>query len=218
MRGKQFIRRCFSILCRITPADAGKTRGLRVKVLNERDHPRGCGENLPPRNEKERTPGSPPRMRGKPCGDRIINYNFRITPADAGKTPAKTQERHAREDHPRGCGENSCNACLTIAADGSPPRMRGKRNYNVFPYDEIRITPADAGKTKAASKSFSPVEDHPRGCGENPPTLMLRWMLTGSPPRMRGKPSNSLGVSTIDRITPADAGKTCTVCAGNMRK
>ena len=30
----------------------------------------------------------------------------------------------------------------------------------------------------------------------------------GSPPQVRGKPSNSVGVNTIDRITPAGAGKT----------
>ena len=70
-----------------------------------------------------------------------------ITPADAGKTPAKTQERHAREDHPRGCGENIGNSFAHFLRKGSPPRMRGKPLPRRIVINSSWITPADAGKT-----------------------------------------------------------------------
>ena len=67
-------------------------------------------------------------MRGKLRCNFKLKKNYRITPADAGKTldfgfnPAYVQ------DHPRGCGENQ------MALQGAPL--------------QAGITPADAGKTK----------------------------------------------------------------------
>ena len=50
---------------RITPADAGKTGHERLAAFLNRDHPRGCGENLTETSTRRYTTGSPPRMRGK---------------------------------------------------------------------------------------------------------------------------------------------------------
>ena len=50
--------------------------------------------------------------------------------------------------------------------------------------------------------------DHPRGCGENVRPVFSVRLVTGSPPRMRGKHVNVKGQKTPKRITPADAGKT----------
>ena len=49
--------------------------------------------------------------------------------------------------------------------------------------------------------------DHPRACGEKnlPPPLLL--LLTGSPPRMRGKVNLAVYNIIIQGITPAHAGK-----------
>ena len=86
--------------------------------------------------------------------------------------------------------------------------MRGKQINNFFDIIVLRITPADAGKTLAVQQHMTFAGDHPRGCGENsiatnPPPVSL-----GSPPRMRGKQAYRLIACTMDRITPADAGKT----------
>ena len=45
-------------------------------------------------------------MRGKHCDAAGCLDDCRITPADAGKTRKNKQEKHERQDHPRGCGEN----------------------------------------------------------------------------------------------------------------
>ncbi len=55
---------------------------------------------------------------------------------------------------------------------------------------------------------FRKHEDHPRGCGENAFGLSQALSLSGSPPRMRGKPKSWSKKKRAERITPADAGKT----------
>ena len=50
---------------RITPAGAGKTRGLRVPEIRLQDHPRRCGENLRRILGIHGRAGSPPQVRGK---------------------------------------------------------------------------------------------------------------------------------------------------------
>ena len=51
------------------------------------------------------------------------------------------------------------------------------------------ITPADAGKTWGSYQICRKVKDHPRGCGENSGCISSK--------------------NDFNRITPADAGKTC---------
>ena len=88
-------------------------------------------------------------MRGKPPAAAINIKGIRITPADAGKT-LKLALRFVRiEDHPRGCGENLVTDFTPATGVGSPPRMRGKHNAHMVGMKAIRITPADAGKTRS---------------------------------------------------------------------
>ena len=50
--------------------------------------------------------------------------------------------------------------------------------------------------------------DHPRRCGENCLTILLRVKVQGSPPQVRGKPG-AVDWNTIKGgISPAGAGKT----------
>ena len=172
----------------ITPADAGKTEKTAHVCATVQDHPRGCGENFP--NIKSYIPyrGSPPRMRGKRLLCEPFKAEARITPADAGKTTERHSNLYAVQDHPRGCGENGAYALAIRTPIGSPPRMRGKLSLIENLPTIIRITPADAGKTRYGSRVSCKPWDHPRGCGENSHFKPLTAMRTGSPPRMRGKP------------------------------
>ena len=101
---------------------------------------------------------------------------------------------------------------LSIAAAGSPPRMRGKLQYLIIQHAQARITPADAGKTRHAAARARTPRDHPRGCGENRSFITTAGSRSGSPPRMRGKLAAANGIQDPNRITPADAGKTGSRC------
>ena len=193
---------------RITPADAGKTGFALKNIFADWDHPRGCGENLLPTPSASLYTGSPPRMRGKPQGAGIIPLMLRITPADAGKTRGYTYSLPQLQDHPRGCGENQEEERSMKMKRGSPPRMRGKRDFIHFRTDSTGITPADAGKTEPTDGHILRKQDHPRGCGENADPAKAVRFATGSPPRMRGKQLARAGGGCCYGITPADAGKT----------
>ena len=95
--------------------------------------------------------------------------------------------------------------------------MRGKQRRKRNKLCSRRITPADAGKTYFKNNAKTLDEDHPRGCGENPPELSQMNTNIGSPPRMRGKHSRRCHRGKSARITPADAGKTVKVGRPEIR-
>ena len=106
MRGKRLCSLIFAAISRITPADAGKTTGLKPTHRAAQDHPRGCGENRRQELNIARGDGSPPRMRGKRHHKNDDCGLYGITPADAGKTGYLPHVQAGARDHPRGCGEN----------------------------------------------------------------------------------------------------------------
>ena len=65
-------------------------------------------------------------MRGKHMNMKYDVIDFRITPADAGKTSQINRTVMLSWDHPRGCGENAAIVRPHTHTMGSPPRMRGK--------------------------------------------------------------------------------------------
>ena len=107
MRGKQFYSFQNLVDNRITPADAGKTEVFIADCTSRKDHPRGCGENPTFVPAVVEVIGSPPRMRGKLKRGLYFMEQWRITPADAGKTSLFALARTTQPDHPRGCGENT---------------------------------------------------------------------------------------------------------------
>ena len=188
MRGKLTIGFVFVWWGGITPAYAGKTKTPYRRAGTERDHPRVCGENS---------------VIIRPC--RLFP---RITPAYAGKTQTRNIITGIDRDHPRVCGENVLVGFSHCDETGSPPRMRGKRQFRLL-FDSVqRITPAYAGKTVPPQRQRQHWRDHPRVCGENSISHARSSALPGSPPRMRGKLTDHLEIVIVTRITPAYAGKT----------
>ena len=166
MRGKVVVCFTASVIFRITPAYAGKSRASGAVHHDGRDHPRVCGEKQPCCFEICHTTGSPPRMRGKAALRLTENPCRGITPAYAGKSPAALVARARLMDHPRVCGEKHKLAHNPVREGGSPPRMRGKAIFAQFWAKWLRITPAYAGKRARLFRLFAPTGDHPRVCGE----------------------------------------------------
>ena len=89
--------------------------------------------------------------------------------------------------------------------------MRGKVLAVSLAELEGRITPAHAGKRQTAQSPLRKTQDHPRPCGEKYSRSFLRTRRRGSPPPMRGKATPTCARRHNARITPAHAGKSCTV-------
>ena len=174
----------------ITPACAGKTLFVGIKIKSRRDHPRVCGENPSFFRLPSCIPGSPPRVRGKRVCAGIRCRASGITPACAGKTTLGNKRIAVAGDHPRVCGENTTSPFMIASVVGSPPRVRGKHTLNGKRMLCTGITPACAGKTPEVFAHSSQRGDHPRVCGENNIYLLCPLSYKGSPPRVRGKPKH----------------------------
>ena len=130
-----------------------------------------------------------------------------ITPAYAGKSSQPTRFSISHRDHPRVCGEKHAHAAMRARCLGSPPRMRGKVLSAGLHNLVDRITPAYAGKRSIWGQAYELQRDHPRVCGEKTGAPWRWLMVTGSPPRMRGKVVCLKGRRSEAGITPAYAGK-----------
>ena len=150
MRGKA--QRIFARLLvqGITPARAGKSRRGGAPTFGNGDHPRACGEKTKKQAEKERNPGSPPRVRGKVYRAVLLVAFVGITPARAGKRLRCSSCNCPLWDHPRACGEKILLLLLVRWGLGSPPRVRGKGGHCPHSFSGVRITPARAGKSPAS--------------------------------------------------------------------
>ena len=146
-------------------------------------------------------------MRGKvQSAPKEITKN-RITPAYAGKSSPIVKSIAKLKDHPRLCGEKYDPDNEFDEEYGSPPPMRGKVPTPFPTCEQIRITPAYAGKSNVGMINIRSEGDHPRLCGEKFTARNRSPDMTGSPPPMRGKDKSGAVISRLVRITPAYAGK-----------
>ena len=150
-------------------------------------------------------------MRGKLYQFRHPSEHLRIIPAHAGQTAFGNASAYAGPDHPRACGANVVAVMANEVVPGSSPRMRGKPRSVSHVSAPGRIIPAHAGQTLLCFSRPVPGSDHPRACGANGTTKRLPITLTGSSPRMRGKPAVFAIAEDTERIIPAHAGQTSTL-------
>ena len=187
MRGKRVPPTLITMCLRIIPAHAGQTTSTSDRIALPTDHPRACGANFSITVLLCVSFGSSPRMRGKRRPRLCMGGPLRIIPAHAGQTRGWSPSRSLCPDHPRACGANCFPALWFPALTGSSPRMRGKRSFLCILTAGIRIIPAHAGQTSAASPAAMPTPDHPRACGANSDCRSCSFSQVGSSPRMRGK-------------------------------
>ena len=212
VRGKHRYQKQHLPLHGLIPACAGKT-GVPVRWTGPIGaHPRVCGENSYAKPGKASQQGSSPRVRGKLWAQARGAFPVRLIPACAGKTCTLCQVGARGWAHPRVCGENSCQKCVTIAANGSSPRVRGKRALVAAGTFVSGLIPACAGKTDGTSFQTFTVTAHPRVCGENLVEVCSNTVPLGSSPRVRGKLIRTIVCSCHFGLIPACAGKTLLSC------
>ena len=78
-------------------------------------------------------------------------------------------------------------------------------------------SPACAGKTLPEQANYLHQRDHPRMCGKSLRATTKPSVGSGSPPRVREKPTNLLKLILKLRITPAYAGTTSCVLSSGLR-
>ena len=105
MRGKDVVTYNNRTVKGITPAHAGKRLFAMDDPIQQKDHPRTCGEKNSREAQELEIQGSPPHMRGKEESDGIMEDLLRITPAHAGKSNLSEWTSWDGVDHPRTCGE-----------------------------------------------------------------------------------------------------------------
>ena len=169
--------------------------------------PRMCGEKQSFAQVVVQVVGSPPRMRGTDIGHSRTRQKLRITPACAGKRPARPGYAHNRRDHPRMCGEKYIKVGDAAVALGSPPHVRGKGVKHRDGRVRVGITPACAGKSHTGRFPARSAWDHPRMCGEKNLVFSVNSKKVGSPPHVRGKGAKITARRRSIGITPACAGK-----------
>ena len=172
---------------RLIPAHAGKTSFFLTDTPRPTAHPRACGENLVHFVERVHSPGSSPRMRGKPTKGTSRFFFIGLIPAHAGKTAVEAGNPRVTRAHPRACGENGLLCGGLSDGPGSSPRMRGKQDLRIHATPCIGLIPAHAGKTPFHGNGRGSVGAHPRACGENAGSPCRTVSILGSSPRMRGK-------------------------------
>ena len=86
--------------------------------------------------------------------------------------------------------------------------MRERQLHGSRDSENVRITPAYAGKTIIAPLAYIEVRDHPRLCGKDHRPASKLYSVEGSPPLMRERLSQAFTNFKYLGITPAYAGKT----------
>ena len=217
VRGKHVS--CFTMrdCLRIIPARAGQTYVVMNTTGVDPDHPRACGANADNGQTVATRNGSSPRVRGKLARSAQVGHGVRIIPARAGQTSGNVALLNFNPDHPRACGANQGQRHAPAPTTGSSPRVRGKRSWGAVCSAPGRIIPARAGQTRRRPASGASTTDHPRACGANSGVFTLSADISGSSPRVRGKPTVCVPPTRTVRIIPARAGQTQTAFQ-NMEK
>ena len=136
--------------------------------------------------------------------------NRRFIPAHAGYSRSISSVTVLTPVHPRACGEQGVLGPRHIRKGGSSPRMRGTGVLLDRLAAHIRFIPAHAGNSATLLRLIPRSTVHPRACGEQNRTELVRADLTGSSPRMRGTVLESGNDHFKSRFIPAHAGNRST--------
>ena len=131
----------------IIPACAGNRYPLPLQREGVWDHPRVCGEQVPPMPPTLPLAGSSPRVRGTAIFDILKEYLWGIIPACAGNRHEYDECYCQSRDHPRVCGEQHCCIYVWSWKWGSSPRVRGTVISIWNQIQEAGIIPACAGNS-----------------------------------------------------------------------
>ncbi len=192
----------------IIPACAGSTFNASFGALQNRDHPRMCGEHAQGQWAAEVRVGLSPHVRGAHRRQPQLRQRAGIIPACAGSTCWSRSTSRTVRDHPRMCGEHYGDSDFVNELEGSSPHVRGARFIKSATQDAVGIIPACAGSTVEQLFLTTVIGDHPRMCGEHTDLGKIVRVQWGSSPHVRGAPYRQAVFRHRAGIIPACAGST----------
>ena len=136
----------------IIPACAGSTFNASFGALQNRDHPRMCGEHAQGQWAAEVRVGLSPHVRGAHRRQPQLRQRAGIIPACAGSTCWSRSTSRTVRDHPRMCGEHFDAGDLEVHVGGSSPHVRGAPYRQAVFRHRAGIIPACAGSTAAPAR------------------------------------------------------------------
>jgi hypothetical protein len=145
------------------------------------------GEESGRRVMRRFTLGTPPRARGREEHIAVAARDLGNTPACAGKSVLHERPQRRRREHPRVRGEEWMDTMRMPTLPGTPPRARGRASRNAARCTNSGNTPACAGKRTHRCPTHHPPGEHPRVRGEEVMAWVTSRMITGTPPRARGR-------------------------------
>ena len=126
-----------------------------------------CGKDIANTIKSTLARGSPPHVRERRWAGIVTTRTDGITPACAGKTSMSGIGFKVFWDHPRMCGKDLHGTQTGPGQSGSPPHVRERHDMIPERDDQVRITPACAGKTDMHGSRIIGNGDHPRMCGKD---------------------------------------------------
>ena len=133
---------------RITPAYAGRIALPFSLPAFPGDHPRIRGKNLRQVIQWVVIPGSPPHTREEFEASEEYPVSSGITPAYAGRMQQISPKAGMIQDHPSIRGKNQALPRFAQVCQGSPPHTREELEKMFELVDDMRITPAYAGRIR----------------------------------------------------------------------
>ena len=176
--------------------------------VHARDHPRSRGEYATATSATAAHAGSSPLSRGIQPAPPSPHAQPGIIPALAGNTFHSFPLPDYNRDHPRSRGEYVPPRIGCCWQGGSSPLSRGILRREAEKLAVLRIIPALAGNTVAATAAARASADHPRSRGEYIRSADMWAGSAGSSPLSRGIPPQGTATASTLRIIPALAGNT----------
>ena len=130
------------------------------------------------------------------------------SPHVRGALRMRTWDYVPARDHPRMCGEHNMVKYTVCKSGGSSPHVRGAPCIMTPKPLSKGIIPACAGSTHTMQALRSIPGDHPRMCGEHPPSCSMLMVVLGSSPHVRGALIQDDVPAYVRGIIPACAGST----------
>ena len=208
VRGRPVAHPNPSTQARLIPASAGQTSPRATVTGAAGAHPRECGADSAVGYASLPVTGSSPRVRGRPRQRLRADSRSGLIPASAGQTLRGDGATRAAPAHPRECGADTEIPFENLAGQGSSPRVRGRPKIDATLGRSNGLIPASAGQTARTHTCVTADGAHPRECGADSAVGYASLPVTGSSPRVRGRPRQRLRADSRSGLIPASAGQT----------